>query len=405
MADMHDAVLIVGAGLLQVPAIDIAHKEGLVVVITDVNPQAPGMSVADEAVTLDIYDVDGHLALVDSLKQKYNLKAVFTEGADVEVTVAAAAARAGTPGIPVEVATRCKNKVLMRECFEGSGIKNPRWGEVNSLKKARKVAAEVGYPFIVKAVDNCASRGTSKVFSEDELDSAVELAMANSTTGTALIEELLTGEEQSVEMIYSKKGEPHYLNVVDRLFVQEGPWAIEQGHVNPSGLSQAQQEMLFGLAEAASKAVGVGFSIFKADTIWTSNGPMILEVTARLSGGFDCQYTTPLATGRNFIKAVLDLARGRDIDKADITPKWRRYSVALSAFPTPGVVKSINGVDKALSLPGVEHVFTRVDVGEEIEPYINCAVRPAFVIASGDTREQAISNAQAGVAALNIQTE
>src|SRR5207237_5660414 len=99
-----DAILIVCGGLLQVPAVEVAHGLGLKVVMTDANPRAAAMPLADEPVTLDIYDAEGHKSLVDDLKQRYNLRGVFAEGADVEVTVAAAAAHAGLPGIPVDAA-------------------------------------------------------------------------------------------------------------------------------------------------------------------------------------------------------------------------------------------------------------------------------------------------------------
>ena len=96
---MHDAVLIVCGGLLQVPAVRIARELGLKVVVTDGSADAPAMKLADEPVILDIYDVQGHCDLVKSLGQRYNLRGVFTEGADVEVTVAAAAEVAGLPGV------------------------------------------------------------------------------------------------------------------------------------------------------------------------------------------------------------------------------------------------------------------------------------------------------------------
>jgi hypothetical protein len=39
-----------------------------------------------------------------------------------------------------------------------------------------------------------------------------------------------------------------------------------------------------------------------------------------------------------------------------------------------------------------------------IQAYHDCGVRPAFVIAVGDTREQAIDRARAGADALHIET-
>ena len=400
-----DAILIVCGGLLQVPAVPVARELGLEVVITDANPEAPAMRLADDPVVLDIYDVPGHLALVDELRSRYRLRGVFAEGADVEVTVAAAARHAGLPGITVEAAENTKNKVRMRQCFDRAGIPNPRWAEVSSAGQAYDAAIRIGLPLMVKAVDNSASRGTTRITELARLGDAVELARANSTTRTALLESCFIGEEQSVEILFDERGAAHHLNVVDRPFTTDGPYAIELGHVNPSKLSRSDQAILFRLTEEAARATGVGFGAFKSDTIWTSDGPRILEVTARLSGGFDCQYTTPLSTGRNFIRAAMRLAVGMPLDPADLRHRWHRYAAAWVAFPEPGRVRRIRGIEKALELPGVKEVFLRIAVGDIVLPARDCATRPAFVIAVGESREEAIRNAQRGVDALTIETE
>jgi biotin carboxylase len=401
---MHDAVLVVCGGLLQLPVVPIAHDLGLKVVMTDANLDAASMKLADEPVALDIYDIEGHTRLVDDLRQRYHLRGVFAEGADVEVTVAAAAAHAGLPGIPVESAKNTKNKARMRACFDRAGIPNPPWVEVTDAASARNEARRIGFPLMVKALDNSASRGTSRVDDEEALVSAIDAARSNSTTRTALLEGCYTGEEQSVEVLFDEQGRCHRLNIVDRPFAAEGRFAIELGHVNPTKLGASECEMLFALTERAAEATGVRFGAYKADTIWTSEGPRILEVTSRLSGGFDCQYTTPLSSGRNFIRAALCLAVGRPIDPADLRHKWRRHAAAWVAFPPPGRITRMAPLEEVRSLPGVEEVFLRVQVGDTIQAYEHCAARPAFVIAVGDTRDEAVRRAQAGAAALRIET-
>jgi biotin carboxylase len=405
LAGTPDAILIVCGGMLQVPAVPIAHGLGLKVVMTDANPDAPAMRLADEPVVLDIYDEPGHVALVDDLRSRYRLRGVFAEGADVEVTVAAAARYAGLPGIPVEAARNTKDKVRMRRCFEGAGIPNPRWAEVQSRAEAKDESARIGFPLMVKSVDNSASRGTTRVNEPASLGPAVDLAIANSSTNKALLESCFIGDEQSVETLFDASGNCHHLNIVDRPFSSEGSYAIELGHVNPTRLGGAEQQILFELAEQAASATGVHFGAFKADTIWTAEGPRILEVTARLSGGFDCQYTTPLSSGRNFIRAAMRLAVGMPLDPADLTHRMHKFAAAWVAFPDPGLVRSINGVEEALHQRGVREVFLRVAVGDVIQPYRDCAARPAFVIAVGDTADEAIRNAQGGVAVLEIETE
>ncbi len=401
---MRDAIVIVGGGLLQIPAVRIAQDMGLAVVMTDASVDAPAMLLADEPIALDIFDVAGHQNLVKSLMNRYHLRGVFTEGADVEVTVAAAAVVANLPGIPVEAAWNTKSKQRMRQCFDQAGIPNPIWKEVQSREEGCLAAHEIGFPLMVKAVDNCGSRGTTRVEHESQLQDAIPWAQDNSTTQTALLEGCFHGPEQSVEILFESATLCHRLNIVDRPFQAEGAYAIELGHVNPTQLDANIQEELFKMTERAAAACGVQFGVFKADIILTSAGPRILEVTARLSGGFDSQYTTPLSTGRNFIRAAMHLAVGRSLDLSDIQNQWSCYAAAWAAFPNPGMVDRIDGIDEVRDLPGVREVFLRVQAGDVIQPYTTCVARPAFVIAVGDTYEQAVLNAQNGAQALRIET-
>ena len=390
-----DSILIIGGGLLQVPAVEAAHSLGLRAIVTDRNSDAPAMQIADEAHVVDIYDIPNHVALESKLKNR--LVGVFTEGADVEVTVASVAAALGLPGVSVEAAMRCKNKSWMRQMFEEANISPVRWIEITSLYGAFDFKSKLDWPIMVKAVDNCGSRGVYSVHNAAEFAVAIADAIKNSTTNTALIEEYLAGPQQSVEILFDAGGKCHWLNIVDRYF--DG--VMELGHVNPSNLPDEKRAALYMMTEAAAGAVGVNFGAFKADTIWTENGPRILEVTARLSGGFDCQYTTPMATGRNFIRAVMKLAIGRnDIDE-DLSPTHQRWAAAWAAFPKPGRVKDVIYSSLPVeSFPFANQVFMRVKAGDIIEPYENCAQRPGFVIAVGDNYDEAMNNAKRGAAAL-----
>ena len=400
---MRDAILIVGGGLLQIPAVLAAESLGLAAIVTDRDSNAPCLALADQAVILDTYDAQGHALLVTELASRFKLRGVFTEGADVEVTVATAAQAAGVPGIPISSAYNTKDKVRMRRCLTTWGVDKTRWVEVADLASAIAAAAEIGYPLVVKATDNCASRGTRRVANEHALLEAVESAVLASTTGTALIEEMLTGPEQSCEILFCGK-DVIRLNVVDRIFGIDDMFALELGHVNPSHLPKHMTDEIFGLVERAAQATGVSFGAFKADTIMTTDGPRILEVTARLSGGFDCQRTTPLATGRNFIRAAMCVALGESPRPEDLRYKRKRYAAAWSALPSPGTVVSIGDTRPLLARDGVREVIFRVKEGDVIPSYSDCGVRPAFVIVEGATYEESYERAKLAAAQVPIET-
>lgn len=383
-----ESILIVSAGRMQIPAILTAKSLGLHVVATDRNPEAVGFALCDEAVAIDSKDIEGHVRFARDNAQRLNLRGAFA-GSDVAVTVAAVTEALGLPGIPVDVAQRSNNKSAMKERWLRDKIPTPFGAEVQSLEEARKVLRRVGFPAIVKAVDNAASRGSMKIETEAELPLALEQAKAASRTGTAIVEQYVVGAEQSVETIVWQ-GQHYHVGMADRAFGYH-PYHIETAHMDPSRLPAEAQRRIYEVVDAAADSLGIDFGPAKADMILTPQGPMILEMPARLSGGFHSQYTTPLSTGQDPIRAVMEIAVGRPLDVSLIQPKQHRVAICAGIFPPKGRITGVHGVEAAQAIPGVEQVILTRGVGDLVTEYIDNGCRLCWVIGVGDDARQAQS--------------
>jgi biotin carboxylase len=366
---------------MQIPALVRARELGCHVIASDRNPEAPGFALADERVVIDVKDVDGHVRWALENRERVGLRGAFA-AADVAVTVAAVCAAAGLPGIPLEVAERSNHKGKMKRRWLRDGVPTPRCEEAATLAEARRILAHTGLPAMVKAVDSAASRGSQMITSAEELPRAFAAACATSRTGTALVEQHVAGFEQSVETVVYR-GKHHHVGMADRHF-SFSPYAIETAHVDPSGLDGERQRRIYEVVDAAADSLGIDFGPAKADMIWTASGPMILEMPARLSGGFHSQYTTPLATGQDPIKAVLRMALGEPLDEALLAPRWHRTSICAGIFPPPGTLQAVHGVEAAKELPGVAEVIVTKQPGERIEPLVDNAKRCCWVIVVAD---------------------
>ena len=147
--------------------------------------------------------------------------------------------------------------------------------------------------------------------------------------------------------------------------------------------------------------MNVNFSVFKADTIITKDGIKILEVTPRLSGGFDSQKTTPISSGRNFIKSAIKLSLNIPLEKNDLVHKKKKFSAVWTVLPTPGKIKTIKGVDIAKRMKGVREIIIMKQKNETIPKIIDNTKRPAYVISEATSYEQAMNIAKN--AALKIK--
>ncbi|SMH72317.1 ATP-grasp domain-containing protein [Candidatus Nitrosotalea okcheonensis] len=395
MANTPDTIIIVCGGILQIPAVEEAKKLGLKTIVTDRDPNAPCRNLADEFYVLDIYDVKGHVKLVRKLKKENNIKGVFTEGSEATISVAAAANELGLPSISIRSAINCRDKTMTRRILSKAKIPMPRWKEITSRDNLSKAVKEIGFPLIIKAGNNSASRGSTKLWNEKGVIDAYNLAKRNSSNDKVIVEELCEGYEQSVEILFDKNKKCTYLNIVDRFF-SKNKWSIELGHVNPSNLSPKEKMTLFKITQEAAKAMGINFGVFKADTMMTKRGPIVLEVTPRLSGGFDSQKTTPISSGRNFIRAAMMLSVGLPIDKKDLRHKWKKYASVWTVLSSPGVVTKIDGLKTLEKINGIKEIILIKKIGNKILPMTSSAVRPAYIISEGSSYQEALNLTLAG---------
>lgn len=386
MKNKTDSIIIVSAGIMQIPAIKTAKNIGLHVIATDKNPDAAGFVYCDEPVVLDSKDVNGHIAYVKQAKSRFNIVGAFA-GSDVAVTVAAIANELGLPGVPNDVALRSHNKALMKKRWIENGIPTPYGKEIYHPTEAHALVNQIGLPVIVKPVDNAASRGSIKVETIDALDAAVNNAFAVSRSKTVIIEQYVIGYEQSVETIIFN-GTHYHVGMADREFGFH-PYHIETAHVDPSTLPSWQQDQIYNVVDAAARSLGINFGPAKADMIWTEKGPMILEMTGRLSGGFHSQYTTPLSTGQDPIRAVIEMSVGQDFNPDHIKPKNNMTALCSGIFPEPGRIVSIKGLEEAEALPGVKKIIINRKIGDILGPYIDNGERCCWVITVGENLSSA----------------
>lgn len=155
-------------------------------------------------------------------------------------------------------------------------------------------------------------------------------------------------------------------------------------------MSKERFQEIKKLVTKASKSLGIHIGPAKSDLIEDENGFQILEMPARLSGGFHSQYTTPLGTGMDPIKLVLQMAVGDDINLDFIKPVRNGYSMCAGVFPKAGKILSIEGIDDALKIDGVDEIICTKGPGDLIENYLDNGKRFFWIITSGDTRESVI---------------
>ena len=388
-----DHFWIIGGGLMQVPLINEARKLGLKIIVSDKDPKCVCASSADIFFPIDTIDIQSHVDKALYLKSLgMKIKGVLAAGIDAPITMAVTARVLGLPGVDPEIAYTVHNKALFRLKMKELGYPVPKFAVISSEKEAPSCAKKIGFPLIVKNTDSSGSRGT-KIFRKPDIEGLKKIAkqaIKVSKSKTAIMEELWEGPEQTVEMIFDAKGNPHRCFITDRHFDLSKGFAIETGLRQPTALSKKVQDQLYTMVERFAKDLGIKIGSAKADTMVTKNGPRFIEFTVRLSGGFDSQYLVPAATGKNVLKAIILTSLGKTFSLSLLKDNKGRIGVTGSIWPSAGKITRISGLDKASRIPGIEKIIMRYKVGDKIEPYIDCTKRVCFIIATGKDEKAAL---------------
>ena len=151
-------ILILGAGVMQLPAIRAARRLGLHVIVADGNPEAVGKPEADVFEHVDLRDREGMLEMARHHAEGGGLEAVFTAGTDFSTTVAYVGNALGLPGTSLESAERATDKFRMRQTLKAAGVRVPDFGVVHASEvsndRIESLIDGIGLPVVVKPADS-----------------------------------------------------------------------------------------------------------------------------------------------------------------------------------------------------------------------------------------------------------
>ncbi|MCR5623922.1 MAG: ATP-grasp domain-containing protein, partial [Lachnospiraceae bacterium] len=291
------------------------------------------------------------------------------------------------------------DKGEMIKAFNKHNVDHPWFYIAKNNKALNEIIDRITYPCIMKPTDNSGSRGVVLLHNKAELEKEYEYSHTSSRSGAVIIEEYLTGPEVSVEVIVYK-GAPHVLQITDKL-TTGAPHFVEMGHSQPSQLPSDVKDQIIDLASRAVLAVGIENGPAHVEMIVTENGPKMVELGARMGGDCITTHLVPLSTGIDMIKATIDIACGNE---PDIEPKFNKGS-AIRYFDVPcGVIKSIDGVDVAMSVDGVQEISFTKHVGDTVEEIGSSVDRVGFVIGQGESNESAVKVCENTISKVSIET-
>mmetsp|Transcript_42101 Transcript_42101/g.100626 ORF Transcript_42101/g.100626 Transcript_42101/m.100626 type:complete len:607 (+) Transcript_42101:87-1907(+) len=238
----------------------------------------------------------------------------------------------GLPGYRPEAVDAARDKHRTRAALKAAGLPTPRNALIRNEAELETQGRAVGFPAVLKPVSGAASLGVKKVTSMDDLHACYrevvsELKSLVVSSGalvkadpsgqgvnassvvdlTVLLEQYLDGQEVDVDIVMSE-GEWRYAAISDNGPTLE-PYFNETWGICPSLLTRQQQSELKELSVNCVKTLGFSSGVFHVECKYTSTGPQLIEVNARMGGG-PIRETNRVVWGVDLVEEAIFIALG-----------------------------------------------------------------------------------------------
>ncbi len=184
------------------------REEGYEVILVNSNPATimtdPEMAVATyiEPLTPEV---------IEKIIEKERPDALLpTLGGQVGLNIAAELSERGVLqkynvellGAKFEAIRKAEDRILFKEAMERIGLRTPRSKEAYSAEEAIRIAAEIGYPVVIRPAYTLGGTGGGIAFNREELEVISSRGIESSRIGQILIEESVLGwKEYELEVM------------------------------------------------------------------------------------------------------------------------------------------------------------------------------------------------------------
>ena len=393
--DEMKKLMIMGAGIYQVPLIKKAKEMGIYTIAVSIPGNYPGFAVADEVCHINTVDYEAVLKVA----REKQIDGIVTAGTDVAViTIGRVCDEMKLKGLSFEAAKIASDKMLMKERYEACGVRTARFRKVHFEDDLETAIEGLEYPLIFKAVDLSGSRGITRVNDPSGIEGAVSAVRNITRKDYYIVEEFIIGEEFGAQaFVYDGKVQfvlPHG----DYVFV--GDTGVPVGHFAPYELSEENLKDVYEQTEKAIRAMKLDNCAINADFIMRDGQTYVLEIGGR-SGATCLAELVSIYYGYDYYEKIIQAALGEapDFPQDHAVPNASK----LLMSSRDGVICSIsNRNEKNDKICEIMFDYT---VGDQVKKFRVGPNRIGHVITKGDTLEDATRVLQEALDKIEIQVE
>jgi hypothetical protein len=216
-----------------------------------------------------------------------------------------------------------------------------------------------------------------------------------------LLEEFLPGPEVALEGLL-RGGQLELLALFDKPDPLDGPYFEETIYVAPSRLPATVQKSVADVVARACSALGLVEGPVHAEVRVTDRGVKVIEVASRSIGGL-CSRALTFGAGVSLEEVILRHALGLPLD--DLDRQAAASGVMMLPIPGEGRLRSVEGIDDARAVTGVEGLEITIPLGRPVVPLPEGDRYLGFLFAKADTPEEVEGTLRAAHAMLTVNID
>lgn len=366
-------LLILGGTTLLIHVVYTAKQMGVYTIVTDKDPKSPAKEFADKAYNISTGDMD---ALID-LARKERIDGVFTGYEDFNTTVACQLCK--ELGLyfyaTQEQIDITKSKILFKKTCLKYGV--PVVKEYDEKN--------VEYPCVTKPSDSYSGKGILICNNETEFKKGKEYAKSFSPTNSYLIEKFMDSRKvECINIDYLIRDNEIKLSAVGDKYVndeQGNKTPLTAGVIYPSIRLKEYVDTLNDRVIEMFKNLQMQNGTLFIESFYDEEGFHFYEMGYRVGGGQSSILLNEMI-GVDYIKMLISFAlTGEMCDLSTwnkVTPFFEQVACSVVLLIKPGVISSIEGVERIKEYDDVVKYTQYFEIGGEMPEILTGTLGQTF---------------------------
>ncbi|ARD47479.1 biotin carboxylase [Sporosarcina sp. P37] len=283
---------------------------------------------------------------------------------------------------------KMEDKVLTRTALADNPV-TPMFAVYNPENNLQQfIAEEHRFPLIIKSPLSKASRDVYLAADKKEMTTMMRRMLKLYPNQNIVVEEYLDGPQYLVELVVDH-GELHIVAVIKQDIKKELKFIIT-GYDFQLQLEKELYATLYQAVESICHDLGAKHVACHIELRYVRGKWKLIELNPRISGGAMNRMIEE-AYGINLMEETLKLFMGEEVD---LKRKHERHLYThYITISTYGYLLKVTGKNAAMRQEGVREVYVKPRKGAYMTPAVSMGSRYGYVMATGNSSQEAKKNA------------